>query len=101
MPVSIVYRYRGGGHWDLRYGCISLFFLRYFCIFLENLQYYDIGNLAVHSICNFGLKKTAVIESIKFLEIRIYPDYHIVRILIHELIHGTVKIFFGIMQSKL
>jgi hypothetical protein len=48
----------GGGHWDLRYGgiTISLFFLRYFGIFLEKFRYYDIGNLAVHGICNFGLK---------------------------------------------
>jgi hypothetical protein len=46
----------GGGHWDLRYGGISLFFSRYFGIFLEKLWYYDIGNLAVHSICNFGFK---------------------------------------------
>jgi hypothetical protein len=23
---------------------------------LKNLLYYDIGNLAVHGICNFGLK---------------------------------------------
>ena len=52
-----------GGHWDLRYGGISLFFLRYFGIFLEKLRYYDIGNLAVHGICNFGLK-TAVIDKI-------------------------------------
>ena len=47
----------------LRYGGISLFFLRYFGIFLEKLRYYDIGNLVVHGICNFGLK-TAVIDKI-------------------------------------
>jgi hypothetical protein len=40
---------QGAGHWDLRYGSISLFFLRYFGIFLEKLRYYNIGNLAVHS----------------------------------------------------
>jgi hypothetical protein len=45
-------------HWDLRYGGISLFFLRYFGIFLEKLRYYDIGNLAVHGIFNFGFKKS-------------------------------------------
>jgi hypothetical protein len=44
----------GGGHWDLRYA--GGIFLRYFGIFLEKLRYYDIGNLAVHGICNFGLK---------------------------------------------
>ena len=46
----------GGGHWDVRYSGISLFFLRYFGIFLEKLRYYDIGNLAVHGICNSGIK---------------------------------------------
>ena len=66
----------GGGHWDLRYGGISLFFLRYFGIFLEKLRYYDIGNLAVHGICNFGLK-TAVIDKIclRYYGIE-YPPRH-------------------------
>jgi hypothetical protein len=49
-------RWGGGGHWDLRYSGISLFFLRYFGIFLEKLRYYDIGNLALHGICNSGIK---------------------------------------------
>jgi hypothetical protein len=55
--VYIIYLWlRGGGHWDLRYGGISLIFLRFFGIFLEKLRYYDIENLAVHGICNFGPK---------------------------------------------
>jgi hypothetical protein len=40
LTQSITYIFAGqteqwGGHWDLRYGGISLFFLRYFGIFLE------------------------------------------------------------------
>jgi hypothetical protein len=52
------YKYHAarGGHWDLRYGGISLFFLRYFGIPLEKLRYHDIENHALHGICNFGLK---------------------------------------------
>ena len=52
-----------GGHWDLRYGGISLFFLRYFGIFLEKLRYYNIGNLAVHGFAILD-SKTAVIDKI-------------------------------------
>jgi hypothetical protein len=39
-------------------GIYSMAVLAYFSysIFLQKLQYYDIGNLAVHGICNFGLK---------------------------------------------
>jgi hypothetical protein len=39
-------------------GIYGMAVLAYFCygIFLEKLRCYDIGNLAVHSICNFGLK---------------------------------------------
>ena len=54
--MLIYINFRGGGHWDLRYGGISLFFLRYFGIFLEKLLYYDIGNLAVNGISNYGHK---------------------------------------------
>ena len=37
------------------YGMAILAYFSY-GIFLEKLRYYVIGNLTVHSICNFGLK---------------------------------------------
>jgi hypothetical protein len=46
----------GGGGGDI--GIYGMTVLAYFSygISLKKFQYYDIGNLAVHSICNFGLK---------------------------------------------
>jgi hypothetical protein len=46
----------GGGGGDI--GIYGMAVLAYFShsIFLEKLRYYDIGNLAVHGIGNFGFK---------------------------------------------
>jgi hypothetical protein len=54
-PFCLKYKQkRKGGDIGIYGVAVSAYFS--YGIFLEKLRYYDIGNLAVHGICNFGLK---------------------------------------------